>query len=68
MLLSAPLPLASNDQCGCQQTSEHNPDTGTNETLLNRVANKEDAAECERNTADPDHPACPKTFFKADLL
>jgi len=35
LLLIAPLPLASKDQRERKQTSQQNPNTGSDETLLN---------------------------------
>ena len=50
-------PFAEGDQrCG-KDAGEENAHAGTEVPLIDRVADEEDAAERERQSADPDHPA-----------
>ena len=62
----APRPLAGGDQDERQQRTEHDPHAGSDQTFLDRVAHHKDAAERERNAADPDQPAGTEAFLKTD--
>ena len=49
-----------------QQRAEHDAHAGPDQAFLDRVAHQEDAAERERNAADPDDPAGAEAFLKTD--
>jgi len=59
-------PFADRDQCECEQRPERSTDAGADQLLLDRVTHQEDAAERERNAADPDDPAGAEPLLKAD--
>ncbi len=55
--LAPPQPLAGADESRRKERAERDPHAGPDPALLDRIAHHEDAAERERESADPDHPA-----------
>ena len=54
---AAPQPLAGDDREPPRGAAERDPHARSDPALLDRIAHHEDAAERERESADPDHPA-----------
>ena len=50
---------------GRQQRTEKNSHARSDQTLLDRIAHQENAAERKRKATDPDHPAGAEILFKA---
>ena len=65
-ILLAPGPFAGRDQDKRQQRAEENADARADEALLDRVTHQKDAAERQRDAADPDHPARAEAFLEAN--
>ena len=65
-LLHAARPFAGTDQRGRQQGCEEYLDARADQILLDRIAHQEEAAEREREPADPHHPACPEPLLESD--
>jgi hypothetical protein len=63
-----PRPFADRDQGGREQRPERNAHAWTDQPLLDRVAHQKDAAERERDAANPNHPAGAEPFLKTDRL
>jgi hypothetical protein len=63
--LAAPRPFAGDDEGGGEQRAERDPHGGADEALLDRVAHKENAAERERETTDPDRPLRAQALLEA---
>ena len=59
-----PRPFADRDQGGREQRPERNAHAWTDQPLLDRVAHQKDAAERERDAANPNHPAGAEPFLK----
>src|SRR5207253_1829166 len=60
----APCPFAGRDQRNGEQSAEEDAHTGTEPALLDRVANQEEAAECDCHAADPYHPLGAEPFLQ----
>ena len=58
-------PFAGGDERGRQQCAERDPHGRSEQALLDRVAYEKDAAERERNAADPDRPLRAETLLEA---
>ena len=58
-------PFAGGDERGRQQCAERDPHGRSEQALLDRVAYEKDAAERERNAADPDRPLGAETLLEA---
>ena len=65
-LLLPPGPFAAGDQRGREQRAEEQPDLGPEQAGFDRIAHQEDAAERQRNAADPDHPLGAEALLEAD--
>ena len=64
-VLAAPRPFAGRDQRDRQQRAERHPHAGPDQALLDRIAHQEEAAEREREAADPDHPLGAEALLEA---
>ena len=64
----APRPFAGAEQRECKQAAQRNAYVRTKKARLDRVTHQEEAAERERKTADPDHPAGAEPFLEAGLV
>ena len=60
----ASCPFAGDDQQRGKQRAKKYPHARAEQALLNRIAHEEDAAERQRQTADPHHPLGAKLFFQ----
>ena len=59
-----PRPFTGGDQKRRENRGEENSDAGTEQSHLDGVANKENAAKRERKPADPDDPLCAEPFLQ----
>ena len=60
-----PRPFAGRDQEGGEQAAEDHPHLRADQPGLDRILHQEDAAEREREPADPDHPARAEALLEA---
>ena len=63
--LGAPRPFAGDDECDRQQRAQRDAHAGAEQPRLDRVAHQEDAAERQRDGADPDRPLGAEPFLQA---
>ncbi len=65
-LLAAARPFAGDDEREREQRAEDDAHAGAEPSLLDRIAHQEEAAEHERDAADPDDPLSAEALFQAD--
>ena len=65
--LSPPQDLAGRDEAEREGEAEQDARTGADQSRLDRIAHQEDAAEPEREPADPHRPACAELLLEAFL-
>ena len=65
--LLAARPFAGGEQRQREQAAEQGAHAGAEQTGLDRIAHHEEAAERQRQAADPDHPAGAEAFLEAGL-
>ena len=63
--LGAPRPFAGDDERDRQQRAQRDAHAGAEQPRLDRVAHQEDAAERQRDGADPDRPLGAEPFLQA---
>ena len=66
--LAASQPLAASRESRREKPAECDAHAGPDPALLDRIAHQEDAAEREREAADPDHPAGAEPFLETGPL
>ena len=62
-----PRPFAGRDHRDRQERAERHPHAGTDQALLDRQPHQEEAAQRQRDAADPDHPLGAEAFLEALL-
>ena len=66
--LAAPGEFAKADQKQREDGAEDDAQSRREQPGLDRIAHQENAAERERQTADPDHPLGPETAFEIAII